>query len=186
MNALPPWSLRLLSELDDADRRAQQLARDLNHDQLNWSPAPGAWSVGQCLQHLVAGNEVYLPAIAHSLEGPRREVQEITLSRLSRWFIRNYIAPDSTTRAKAPKKIRPVENIDVSVLDAFLRTNQAARELIRKASAYDVNRIRFSNPFVPLLRFTVGTGLEVTCKHEARHLQQAERVRQSSAFPSRT
>jgi hypothetical protein len=58
-----------------------------------------------------------------------------------------------------------------------------ARELIRRASSYDVNRIRFRNPFVPLLRFTVGTGLEIITKHEDRHLLQAERLKQSAEFP---
>ena len=37
--------------------------------------------------------------------------------------------------------------------------------------------IRFRNPFIPLLRFTVGTGLEIVAKHESRHLLQAEGVR---------
>jgi hypothetical protein len=183
-SSLPSWSQRLISELEISDGRAQQLARGLNREQLNWSPAPGAWSIGQCLQHLLAGNELYLPAIANSLRGRRESpVEEVVLSRFSRWFIRNYIAPSSTTRARAPSKIRPAAEVEPSVLDAFLRTNEVARELIRQASAYDVNRIRFRNPFIPLLRFTVGAGLEITSKHESRHLQQAERVRQSPGFP---
>ena len=57
-----------------------------------------------------------------------------------------------------------------------------ARQLISRASDYDVNHIRFKNPFIPFLRFTVGTGLEILSKHQSRHLLQAERVRQSSAF----
>jgi hypothetical protein len=69
------------------------------------------------------------------------------------------------------------------VLAAFLRSNQAARDLVRRAAGYDVNAIRFRNPFLPLLRFTVGTGLEITAKHESRHLLQAERVRRLSEFP---
>jgi hypothetical protein len=66
----------------------------------------------------------------------------------------------------------------------LLRSNDSARELIRRASAYDVNRIRFANPFVPLVRFTVGTGVEVIWKHQRRHLAQAERILKSAAFPT--
>lgn len=69
------------------------------------------------------------------------------------------------------------------VLDELRRSNQAVRELIRRASDYDVNRIRYRNPFIPLLRFTVGTGLEIIVKHQSRHLLQAEGVRQSAGFP---
>jgi hypothetical protein len=43
----------------------------------------------------------------------------------------------------------------------------------------------FRNPFVPLIRFTVGTGLEILSKHERRHLLQAERIRESPNVPER-
>jgi hypothetical protein len=44
-------------------------------------------------------------------------------------------------------------------------------------------KYNFRNPFVPVIRFTVGTGLEILSKHERRHLLQAERVRESAGFP---
>ena len=50
------------------------------------------------------------------------------------------------------------------------------RELVARAAGHDVNRLRFRNPFIPLIRFTVGSGFEITSKHEDRHLLQAERV----------
>jgi hypothetical protein len=53
----------------------------------------------------------------------------------------------------------------------------------RQRAPYNVNRIRFKNPFIPGLRFSVGTGLEVLSAHERRHLLQAERVRALSDFP---
>lgn len=179
----PQWPQRLISELEAADSRAERLASGLNHEQLNWRPTPGAWSVGQCLEHLVIANGVYLPAISASLEGRKQSrVSEVTPGWLSRWFIRTYIAP-SKEKASAHGKIQPSKKTDSSVLDAFLRSNGLARELIATAGDYDVNRIRFKNPFVPMLRFTVGTGLEIVSKHQSRHLLQAERVRQSAQFP---
>lgn len=187
-STLPAWSRRLIFELEAADSRAERLARPLNRGQLNWSLTPGTWSIGQCLQHLLKGNEVVLPAISRSLAGHQQsQVQEVTPGWFSRWFIRNYVGPISPSagkRAQAPGKIRPASDVDSLVLDAFLRSNRMARELIARAGAYDVNRIRYRNPFIPLLRFTVGTGLEIVSKHESRHLLQAERVRQSSRFPT--
>ena len=181
---IPAWSQRLISELENADGRAERLARPLTSQQLNWRPAPDAWSIGQCLQHLLISNQIYLPAIAASLEGRQQlPVPEVVLGRFSRWFIKNYIGPSNGARAQAPRKIRPAVEVESSVLDTFLRSNDASRNLIAKASAYDVNRIRFRNPFIPLLRFTVGTGLEIVSQHESRHLLQAERVRQAGSFP---
>jgi len=180
-----PWSVRLIGELDAADRRAQELVIGLNPEQLNWRPAPGAWSVGQCLEHLCIANEVYLPAISASLAGrPASPVREIMPGWFARWFIRSYIEPSPRSRhASAPKKIVPGARVEPSVLDRFLRGNQSARELVGHAGDYDVNSVRFRNPFIPVLRFTVGTGLEIVSRHQVRHLLQAERVKRSSDFP---
>jgi hypothetical protein len=182
---LPNWSTRLIAELNAADESAKGLVVGINSEQLNWQPAPGAWSVGQCLEHLCIANEVYLPAIAASLAGKSvSAVEEITPGWFARWFIRSYIEPSpQSKRAPAPKKIVPSSRVELSVLDRFLRCNQAARELVRHAGKYDVNHIRFRNPFIPILRFTAGTGLQIVSRHERRHLIQAERAKRSLEFP---
>ena len=182
----PAWVGRLLAELDAADLRAIALAQSLTLNQLNWKPAPGVWSVGQCLEHLAVSNEVYGAAIAEALPGaPAGVADEIRPGWFARYFIREYIAPtEQRTRHKAPPKIRPVPDVDASILQRFLDTNRQARDLVERARSIDVNRMRFRNPFVPLIRFTVGTGLEILAKHEQRHLQQAERVRNDARFPS--
>jgi hypothetical protein len=180
----PPWCQRLISELNAADVRATALAKTLTPRQLNWPPSPGAWSVGQCLEHLYITNEVYLGPMSTSLEGRQPAiVQEITPGWFGRWFIRNYIEPSSKIkRVRAPRKIRPGAQTEPSILDRFLDSNHRARELVHRARNYDVNRIRFRNPFVPVIRFTVGTGLEIISKHQRRHLLQAERITASLEF----
>ena len=183
--SLPAWSVRLIDELDATDRRVNDLARGLSPEQLNWKPTEHVWSIGQCLQHLLATNQVYLPAIANALDDrPPSPVQDITPGWFGRWFIRTYIEPSSQSkRARAPRTIAPAEHIDASVVDLFLRSNDLVRALVRRAGACDVNRIRFRNPFIPLLRFTVGTGLEIVWRHQRRHLLQAERIKQTPTFP---
>ncbi|HVH86626.1 MAG TPA: hypothetical protein VM912_07865, partial [Terriglobales bacterium] len=95
-----------------------------------------------------------------------------------------YIEPSPQSKyASAPKKITPGARVEPSVLDRFLRSNQAARELVRHAGDYDVNHIRFRNPFIPVLRFTAGTGLQIVSRHQRRHLLQAECVKRSLDFP---
>ena len=92
-----------------ADRRATALTKTLTVRQLNWKPDPGVWSVGQCLEHLCAANEMYLPALSGALTGRTLAVvPEITPGWFGRWFIRNYIEPSSSTRrVRAPKKVTP-------------------------------------------------------------------------------
>lgn len=184
----PAWSIRLAFELVANDQTAQSLIAGLTEEQLNWRPAPGSWSVGQCLEHLCITNEAYLPAISAALQGkPDAPVEQIRPGWFARWFLRRFIEPSpNSKRAPAPAKIRPTGHVQLSVLDRFLSGNRACRELIIQARAKDVNRVRFGNPLVPGIRFTVGTGLEIIAGHERRHLLQAERVRDSANFPRST
>ena len=181
----PAWSNRLAFELTGNDQTAQALVAGLNTERLNWQPMAGSWSVGQCLEHLCIMNETYMPAISAALEAkPNSPVEQITPGWFGGWFLRNFVEPSPNgRRASAPSKIRPGAKVDLSVIDRFLADNKSCRELIVRARAKDVNRIRFWNPFVPGLRFTVGTGLEIIVSHEQRHLLQAERVRDSAKFP---
>jgi DinB superfamily len=176
---LPAWAVRLHQELTASDARAAALVKPLTPEQLNWKPAPEKWSVGQCLEHLAIGNEVYLGPIADALAAaPSGKVDEITPGWFASWFIRTYIEPSAKTRrASAPKLIAPVlSRVDPDILERFLNGNRKMRELVVRAAGHDVNRLRFRNPFIPLIRFTVGSGFELTSKHESRHLLQAERV----------
>jgi hypothetical protein len=184
-DASPAWCRRLISEFDAADERAIGIAETLTSSQLNWKRNPSEWSVGQCLEHLAVANEVYLRAIADSLtDCPHAVVEDITPGWFARWFIRTYIEPSPRSRrARAPAKIAPGATVDPSVLERFLESNDQAREVVHRAGRVDVNRIRFRNPFVPLVRFTVGTGLEIIAKHQRRHLLQAERIRASPELP---
>ena len=183
--ALAPWCERLIGELDAADYRARTLASQLNEEQLNWQAQPGRWSIGQCLEHLCIANETYLKAIAPALtDKPSSPVPELEHAWFARWFLRSFIEPSPRTkRAPAPKKIVPGAHVKLSVLDRFLLSNQATRDLIRRAAPFDVNHIRFKNPFIRFIRFSAGTGLQIICGHERRHLLQAENVKNSADFP---
>ena len=161
--------------------------RPLSAEQLNWQPAPGSWCVAECIQHLVQANREYLPPIEAALRGkPEAPVAEVTPGWFGRWFIRAYIDPVTQKRkGAAPAKIR-VRTVEPDILDVFLRTNEVVREAVRQAAPYDVNHIRFVNPFFPLIRFTVGTGFEIIWRHQRRHLLQAERVTKAPGFPNAT
>jgi DinB family protein len=181
----PVWHMRLVENLNASDERADELVDGLGVEQLNWQPAQGCWSVGQCLEHLCITNEAYLPAISAALkERPDEPVEQIVPGWFGGWFIRNFIEPSPRSkRAPAPPKIRPTAVVGLSVLDRFLSSNQVCRTLIADARNKDVNRVRFWNPLFKGIRFTVGTGLEIIAGHERRHLLQAERVRKSTNFP---
>ncbi len=180
------WPDRIVARLDEADYRAHALADRLSIEQLNWRPSPDQWSIGQCLEHLLIFNRLYMAAISRALDNQLPSpVRVVKAGRISAWFIRTYVEPGPHThRVRSPHKIKPGERINPSVLNDFLGSNQVAKNLVCRAGAYDVNRIRYKNPLVPFVRFTVGVGLELTWKHQFRHVLQAERVKHAPGFPT--
>lgn len=179
--AFPADLQALLSELERTDQEARQLASDLTEAQLNWQPGGGtAWSVAQCLDHLAQINTIYIAALREAVHGvkpgavPRRG--PIHPGWFGRWFI-GAMEPPPKRKLKTPKKALPAAHKSAAdVLRAFVAAHDEVRSLVQEAREMDLNRVRFKNPFVGLLRFTVGTGLLIIGAHDRRHLWQARQV----------
>jgi hypothetical protein len=181
--SLPADLQEIIRELARSEQAAWRVAADLTEEQRNWQPEDGkAWSILQCLDHLAKTNTIYTAALRAAVRqssrgaAPRRGV--IQPGWLGRFFIRA-LEPPPRRRFAAKAQVLPAPHHlrGDNILQDFFRSHEEIRSLIREASALDLNRIRFRNPFVPLVRFTVGTGLLVMCAHDRRHLWQAEQVR---------
>ena len=185
--ALPPQLSAILDDIERSDRAAQRIAGGLSDAQVNWHPNEAAWSIAQCLDHLGRGNTVYAAALQQALKESRAAKEPrpgpIRPGWFGRYVIRSF-EPPPRRKLRAPKKIAPASRIGSrEVLQAFLRSQEDIRAVIRDGAEFDLNRIRFRNPFIGFLRFTVGTGLLIITAHNRRHLWQAQQVLESPGFP---
>jgi hypothetical protein len=187
--SLPEDIQDLLKALDDNDRRAVELVRDLDDERFNWRPDERSWSIAQCLDHLNVGNRVYLVPMREALARARQKGAvrrgPIRPGALGRWFVAN-LEPPPKRRLSAPKKIVPAARTGkAEVMAEWGRLQAEVKDLLREAAELDLNHTRFVNPFISLIRFSVGTGFQVIATHERRHLWQAERVKANPRFPAR-
>jgi hypothetical protein len=186
---LPPELQRILDDIDDADRRGAAIAASCSDEQFYWRPLDGeGWSIAQCLDHLGVINVVYGSAIRSGIEVARRRGstrrEPAKPGYLGGRFVRS-MEPPVTRRLRAPRKGRPASMKDRElILDGYRAGHTLARQLIADAATIDANRARFKNPFLPLLRFSIATGLFVIAAHDRRHLWQAEQVTRSPRFPA--
>src|SRR4051812_3419057 len=173
--SLPSDLVAYLAELDRLDQHASVLAGGITDSQANWQPANGAgWSVAQCLQHIAVTTNAYLTALRPAVPQARTGHRELQPAGwFSRFFLRK-AEPPVSLRIKAPKKIRPASTINKSdAVRDFLDSNQQVRTFVRDTAHLDLCGIRFRNPFIPGLNFTVATGLLIINAHTRRHLWQA-------------
>lgn len=170
----------IVNELDRTDEEARQLVSSLSEAQLNWQPGAAAWSVAQCLAHLGQMNSVLIAAFRPAVQQANKQTvsprKPIEPGRLAKWFISQMDAPPRR-KMKAPKRgIPEAHKSGEEILRAFIAAHDELRSLIHEAVDLDLNRIRFRNPFIGLLRYSVGTALLVIGAHDRRHLWQARQV----------
>jgi hypothetical protein len=185
---LPDDVQELLRALDDNDRRAEDLVRDLDDERLNWRPDERSWSVAQCLDHLNVASLAYLGPMREALERARRKGAvrrgPIRPGAVGRWFVAS-LEPPPKRRLPAPKKIVPaLRKGKAEATEEWRRAQAAVKDLLREAAGFDLNGTRFVNPFLSLIRFSLGTGFQVLPAHQRRHLWQAERVKANPRFPA--
>ena len=84
-------------------------------------------------------------------------------------------------RGKAPRTIQPRQSPPLQdALRAFLASQDEVFAFLRTFADIDLAGVRFANPFIRGVRFSLATGLHVIAAHERRHLWQAWRVRQAA------
>jgi hypothetical protein len=183
--SLPADVVEYLRQLEDADRRMEELTNNLSETQATWQSSNGAsWSVAQCLEHIAEANRTYLDAMHAAL--PKARVGHTpfrTGGWLSAYFLKQ-IGPQVTLKMKAPKKIKPRAHVSKDeALSEYRRASENTRRFVVETAQLDLCGVRFKNPYVPLLSFTIATALLIMIAHTQRHLNQAEQIVKNTAFP---
>lgn len=182
-----PADIRALdAQLATTGEDAAAVVAGLSEEAGAWRPAAGVWSVAECLDHLATADRVYLaamsPAAARARAAGRWRRGPATPGPIGGWFARMLEPPARPLRkAKAPRKIQPRRAPPLAAAYAdFSAAHRDAIAFLHENADLDLARIRFPNPFVPGVRFSLATGLHVIASHERRHLWQAWNVRRGA------
>ena len=173
----------LVAQLEANGRDAAALVAGLDEATGTRPPAPGAWSVSECLDHLATADRVYLealrPAAARGRERGRRRRGPARPGIIGRWFARS-LEPNAGLRSRAPRNIRPRVAPPLADSAAAFQTAHAdVLDFLRENADLDLAGITFVNPFVRGVRFSLATGLHVIAAHERRHLVQGWNARRA-------
>ena len=160
--------------------KARELCAGLSSEAFVWRPAPGAWSVAECLDHLNTANELYVRQIAVAIDVARREgvtgAGPFRMGWLERLFVAS-LEPPVKLRVKAPAKFKPVPRSKPDeVVVQWERTHERAAELARAAEGLHLTKIRIASPAAAFLKFSLLAVFHIIPAHDRRHLWQASRV----------
>jgi hypothetical protein len=183
-------TLKLPQIYDEAEAiasDAQTLFGRLDVDQLNWKPSADAWSVAQCLDHLIAINRAYYPTFDRIMKGeyPRALLHRLPFvpALFGRVMIRE-LSPDYRKKYRAPPAARPAASlIDASVVERFLTQQRETLAKMRSLEHKRPETIIITSPFAPVLVYSLLDTFRLLVAHERRHFAQARRVMEMSEFP---
>ncbi|HYG78896.1 MAG TPA: DinB family protein [Pyrinomonadaceae bacterium] len=184
----------LVSDLEDFRRLleavsvdARDLTAELTDEQFNWRPAPGQWSIAECLDHLTQTGRVAVGHIRETLADARRRKLysrgPFRYGMLGQMIVRS-MGPRPRMKFKAPAVFRPrPDRARQDVERDFFALQDELLGCIRESNGINLKRAKVTSPVTKLLRLSLGQEFALLIAHEQRHLWQARQVRASPAFP---
>lgn len=165
--------------LHEVARDTQNAFGGLTVKELNWKPDATSWSVAQCFEHLVTGNELLVDAARRSLTQPASSVwQRVPL--LPRFFGRALIksqGPKVTKKYVAPAKAQPVSSeVRGDIIQRFVDQQESARRWLDTIDQPAAERAIMISPFISFITYSVMDGVRLMVAHDRRHFEQARRV----------
>lgn len=154
--------------------------QNLPPQKLNQEPAPGSWSAAQCLAHLNAYGNYYLPAIEKAIQEAQaagsKPSPEFNSSWLGAYFTK-VMQPDSKTKMKSPANAIPPTFLNpAETLAQFIDQQERMLKLIEKARTVNLNQVRIPISIAQWIRLKLGDTFGFYTAHHRRHVLQAERA----------
>ena len=185
--ALTPEIDAFRAQFERLADEAEALVAPLSDAQFTWRPAPDAWSIALCIDHLNVTARLSLPMLDEGIADAIRQglygEGPFHYWWLARMFVRLQ-EPPLRFRMKAPAIFQPPPGRTRHEIMAAFRAYQVQYiDRLRQANGLDLARARARSAAASWISMPLGSGFAVMAAHERRHLWQARRVMDASGFP---
>lgn len=175
-----------IEKYEAAKLEVQKLVDGLSDEQLNWRPDENAWSILECIDHLNQVGTQMLPAMRAEMKKGRAAGKTGNGPFKYSWLGRKFakaagpLDTDNTFKGKSPKLYIPSSNLSREiVVSTFVQLQDELMAITREAQGLHLKKIKVTSPALAIVRFSLGVWLGMLPGHQIRHLQQAQRVRDS-------
>jgi hypothetical protein len=146
--------------------------------------AEGAWSAMQCLGHLNAYGNYYLPAIEKAIKEAKEQNKPRSETFTPGWlgnYFTNLMMPNEngvpSKKMKAPKNYTTNNEGDSDCTIAkFIDQQEEMLQLLEEAKYIDLNTIKIPISIAKFIKLKLGDVFMFLIAHNIRHVKQAERA----------
>lgn len=170
--------VRWTSDLQVLTRAYRERLEDLSARELNWKPAPDAWSVGQILEHLIVTNESYYPEVEALREGRARVPWHGRIgfvTRLIGRLVLKAVEPERRRKVKTFEAWEPSASaVPADIVERFVEHQEGLVRFVRDSADLVREGAVVRSPALPFLVYDLETAFEIVVTHEKRHLNQVD------------
>ena len=158
----------------------------LTSQQLNWKPSPTAWSIAQCVEHLIKTDSLNFPGLEASMEDNYQPKFLEKIPGLTNVCAKLFFWGLTTSRKiKAPAMFVPSSSdVPASVIRDFLVHQNQMQLMMQRSISLKAENRTFTDPYSPVIVFKLLDTFRISTLHAQRHFQQALNVKHNPNFPS--
>ncbi|MFN3315515.1 MAG: DinB family protein [Raineya sp.] len=175
-----------IASLEELEKEARILLNKLSLEQLNWKPSPKAWSVAECIAHLLIVFEKYEPSVSKALS---KNYQTENMNHKPSFFGKiffKFVNPQSKKKIPAPSILKPTQShYGLDIVEKYFAYLYKVKELMQAGKGKNLNKIKIPSSVSKLIRFNLGDYFQIEVWHNLRHFQQMLRICNEPDFPKK-
>lgn len=173
-------SKNLLADLlaiTNSNCQAAENFGSLPDDVLNRKPAPEAWSILECLEHLNLYSAFYLPVIEkHLRTNPGNQKADFKSGMWGNYLVKMVIPKQGGKKMKTFADMNPSgSRLNRDAIRVFIESQQDFANYIEMANGADLNKAGIPVTFTKFIKLKLGDALRFMAYHNQRHIKQALR-----------
>jgi len=158
-------------------------------EQLNWKPSTGSWSIAECLDHLLISDSSYFAVLKEITEGNYKMTRWEKFSPLTTLWgntLKHQLQENVRRKMTAPKKLTPkTSNKSLDFIRTHLENLDLFLSYISKCKEIDIDKTIITSPTIRIATYSLRDAFQFLIQHEHRHINQAIRVKENTAFPKK-
>lgn len=179
-------SHQLLKELESISAKALltvQSFKTLTSEQLNFRIHQNSWSILECLEHLNLYGDFYLPEMERAiLTSKSTAVPEFKSGILGNYFA-ELMRAEKNKKMASPKDKNPIHSdLSETAILRFEKQTERLRHILQLSENVNLNQVKCGISLSRFIRLKLGDTLRFYIYHIDRHVQQANRIRQTQEF----
>ncbi|MDR7130908.1 putative damage-inducible protein DinB [Algoriphagus sp. 4150] len=177
----PDGSISFLENYyNSTESKLKNVISGLSEAQLNFKPSADQWSVAQCLEHIIASEQMLFEMGKKEMEKPAQPERKAEIETTDAELIK--MTTDRSEKYQAPQELQPSDkysNAQLALTD-FTAGRQPILSYIKSAN---LENLRNHISEYPTGKSDGYQNFLFVAAHTARHTKQIEEIKSNQAFP---